>query len=477
MPCVQHHGFDLRTDRHSADILLTAGSTITPKMLSSVLFTSLLAALLATPSLVEATGRTHNGHTAAARPSVTPHPHTTGKKFPASPRRTRHCFVDALGNGKDDGPQILAAAKKCNDGGTVALLDDLYILGTALDLTFLKHVDFDIQGTLKFVPDVAFWEKNSFKFTFQGASAMILFGGEDVNVFGSGKGVIDASGQTWWDGYAKNSSIYRPMVIGVSNMNGGTWSGLHLKNPPNWFNWITDSKDLIWDNIVMTVQSNNSNSPKNTDGWDTYRSDNIVIQNSIVNNTDDCVSFKPNSTNILVQNNICTGSHGMSVGSLGQYKGEYDIVENIYVYNTTMNNVGSAARIKVWPGVNPNAVDNGMSGGGGGLVQNITYDTMHINSADWAIELTQCYGQSNRTICSTYPSSLIIQDIMFKNFDGVASKKYDPKVATLVCSSPTVCKCVHAGNINVQPPSGKTPQHVCGNIDRSLLIGLNCVDS
>ena len=61
------------------------------------------------------------------------------------------------------------------------------------------------------------------------------------------------------------------------------------------------------------------------DGWDLYRSDAIVIQNSYISNDDDCVSFKPNSTNIVVQNLVCTGSHGISVGSLGQYLGEVDI--------------------------------------------------------------------------------------------------------------------------------------------------------
>jgi galacturan 1,4-alpha-galacturonidase len=50
------------------------------------------------------------------------------------------------------------------------------------------------------------------------------------------------------------------------------------------------------------------------------------------------VAFKPNSTNILVQNMWCNGSHGISVGSLGQYIGEYDIVENVYVFNASMHN-------------------------------------------------------------------------------------------------------------------------------------------
>lgn len=38
------------------------------------------------------------------------------------------------------------------------------------------------------------------------------------------------------------------------------------------------------------------------------------------------------------QNLVCNGSHGISVGSLGQYPGTYDIVEDVYVYNISMSN-------------------------------------------------------------------------------------------------------------------------------------------
>ena len=41
---------------------------------------------------------------------------------------------------------------------------------------------------------------------------------------------------------------------------------------------------------------------------------------------------------MLVQSLSCTGSHGISVGSLGQYVGIYSIVENVYVYNVSMHN-------------------------------------------------------------------------------------------------------------------------------------------
>lgn len=151
------------------------------------------------------------------------------------------------------------------------------------------------------------------------------------------------------------------------------------------------------------MQSTSSNVAKNTDGGDTYRSDSVVIQNSIINNGDDCVSFKPNSINVVVQGLQCNGSHGISVGSLGQYAEEFDIVENIYVNNISISNVSDGAHIKVWPGVYTDFQDNLNGGGGSGYVRNVTYDGLFNTNNDWAIELTQCYGQRNLTLCNEYP--------------------------------------------------------------------------
>lgn len=101
----------------------------------------------------------------------------------------------------------------------------------------------------------------------------------------------------------------------------------------------------------------------------------------------------------------CTGSHGMSVGSLGQYKGETDIVENLYIYNITMANASDAARIKVWPGIET-AFQTLLNGGGGlGRVKNVTYDLFKNINNDRAITITQCYGQKNQTLCEEHPVS------------------------------------------------------------------------
>lgn len=249
--------------------------------------------------------------------------------------------------------------------------------------------------------------------------------------------------------------------------------------------------------MVLTAKSGNSNSVKNSDGWDTYRSDYVVIQNSVIDNTDDCVSFKPNSTNIVVQGLTCNGSHGISVGSLGQYIEQYDIVENVHVYNNTMSNASDAARIKVWPGVYSEMGPILTGGGGSGYVKNITYERYESINNDWAIEVNQCYGQSNKTLCELYPSNMTISDIYFIDMWGTTSSKNDPKVGTLVCSSPEVrplplffpqsthvaslahisrqqCYNFHAKNISITSPKGGS-QWVCSNFDTSDLEGFDCI--
>lgn len=75
------------------------------------------------------------------------------------------------------------------------------------------------------------------------------------------------------------------------------------------------------------------------------------LQNSYVDAGDDCVSFKPGmdgctilnafylteigSTNIHVKNLTCVQTAGIAVGSLGQYQGQFDLVENITAEDIT----------------------------------------------------------------------------------------------------------------------------------------------
>jgi galacturan 1,4-alpha-galacturonidase len=96
-------------------------------------------------------------------------------------------------------------------------------------------------------------------------------------------------------------------------------------------------------------------------------------------------------------------------------------IENIYVFNATMTTSGDGARIKVYGSIPPTSTS--VNSGGTGYVRNVTYNGIHDISDDCkiqilelfsinlialeidAIELTQCYAQSNITACNLYPVS------------------------------------------------------------------------
>jgi galacturan 1,4-alpha-galacturonidase len=134
-----------------------------------------------------------------------------------------------------------------------------------------------------------------------------------------------------------------------------------------------------------------------------------------------------------------------------------------------VNNISQdGARIKVWPNA-PSALSGDLQGGGGGgRVNNITYDTMIIDNVDYAIEVDQCYGQNNITLCNEFPSPLTITDILFKNFQGKTSKKYQPEISAFACSSSAVCSGITASSINVMSPNGSKLAY-CQNVNPATL--------
>lgn len=169
-----------------------------------------------------------------ARPEIKPWPHAPGGHFPVSPPRDhdRYCLVEPSQHGGDDAGKILSAFRQCNNGGTV-VLDKNYTIASPLDLTFLNQIDVAILGTINFSGDISYWKQHSFKYAYQNASAMWRFGGKDVNIFGKGVGRINGNGQPWYDGFAVDSLLQRPVLFLVDGLHGGSVTGLRLDNPPS----------------------------------------------------------------------------------------------------------------------------------------------------------------------------------------------------------------------------------------------------
>jgi galacturan 1,4-alpha-galacturonidase len=411
------------------------------------------------------------------RPNIQPGPIQPYKAFPESTPRTKTCFVKpSCTQGRDDGPKIMAAIEECNNGGTV-VLDKEYNVCSPMDLRFLKHIDIAITGTITWCDDVDHWLPLLFKYEYQFAAAQWVIGGEDVNIYGAGVGTLDGKGQKWYDRFDTNRTLIRPILIVTDGLHGGSITGLKMRNSAKWHNLIANSSDILISDFDIYSRSTSNYEAKNLDGWDTYRSDNIVIQNSWVDHDDDCVSFKPNSTNIIIQGLTCFGSHGISVGSLGQYPKSFDIVENVYIYNNTLHGASDSARIKVWPGAETDFQPDLGGGGGAGYVRNITYDGFYGTNNDAAIKIDQCYGEKNATRCAEFPSKMNISDIVFKNFDIETNTRYAPRAGDLICSGPGTCANIQAKNISVTVPGGGEKYWDCRFVDESLLElgGRGCV--
>lgn len=224
------------------------------------------------------------------------------------------------------------------------------------------------------------------------------------------------------------------------------------------------TKNVAFDRCRFDAFSTNKNLPKNTDGFDTFNVDGFRVTNTEIDVGDDCISPKPNTTNIHIENVWCNNTHGVSMGSIGQYPGTLDYITNAYIKNVTLLNGQTGARLKAWAGQNV----------GYGYIRNITYKDIAIFNTDQPIVLDQCYIGVKPDVCKKYPSKVNISDITFTNIRGTSSGKKGSTVVNLKCSPGAECKNIQLTNVNIDSPRGKGVV-VCDNIKGG--IGMPCVST
>ena len=108
----------------------------------------------------------------------------------------------------------------------------------------------------------------------------------------------------------------------------------------------------------------NDQPARNTDGANTMFSDRITFRRWTIENGDDCIAAKANSTNILIEYATFYKGQGVAIGSVGQYHNQFEIVENVTARNIVAYGSRYIARIKTWTGEQNGWPPNG---GGGGV--------------------------------------------------------------------------------------------------------------
>ncbi|KAK1656228.1 family 28 glycosyl hydrolase [Colletotrichum phormii] len=403
------------------------------------------------------------------------HPYT-----PPSQGCGRRTFtIHASRNATDDvSEELKKGLHEANNGGTLYLpKNQTFVIAKALDLTFLNDIHVRLEGEIKFTDDVKYWQTNAFTHPFQKSIMFWKWGGKDIKIYGDG--VINGQGQRWWNEF--NSGIgsilnpdnkyLRPILFYVENTTNLEVEGIHMKDSPCWTNFVVGSSNIEYRDVIATAITNNGSIiPKNTDFFDSLDVQDVKIERVWVNIDDDCFSPKSNNTNLYVNTMYCNGTHGQSIGSLGQYAGEMSYVKDVHIENVWMlNGDYSGARIKTWAG--PNV--------GYGFVDNVTYKNFWVARMDYGIILDSCYFNINETTCEQYPSGMNVSNVLFENFTGYTSGIYGNAVAKLTCSTnpDAVCHNIKFKNFNVTSPCGGEPVIICDGVDGGIDTPCVSIDS
>ncbi|KZT52552.1 glycoside hydrolase family 28 protein [Calocera cornea HHB12733] len=404
---------------------------------------------------------------------------------PVSTHNSGTCTLIPHGNGRDDSQQFLNAIN--SPGCNVIELPQPYTYSIQQVLnTNLQNKVLNVFGTLSFSTDLAYWINNSFMTDFQNQVTAWIVTGSNWTISGGAfnAGGIDGNGQAWYTRAAGfGNQAGRPISLYVVNASDAVIKNFSVRQPQFWAFFVDQSKNITLEGIYVNATNHDPAEPVsnpangnagnnwvvNTDGIDTYRSDSIVIRDWTVQNGDDCVAYKGNSTNIQVYNVTCNGGQGIAFGSLGQYPDRVDYVENIYMSDITLrpsvNRLTGAVYFKAWVGVSAGGPPPNGGGGGTGLVSNVLLENFNFVDADEPLYLQSCLTYSSVNVtqyCNT--STLVFQDITVKDFTGTSSGLNNGSVVDIVCSPAAPCQNWQFLNWNVTAP-GYSPVYTCTNTE------------
>lgn len=235
---------------------------------------------------------------------------------------------------------------------------------------------------------------------------LISVSGTNILVTGvPGTHCIDGNGARWWDGEGANGGKDKPKFFAAHELKQSTIKGLNVKNAPVQFMSINNAVDL---NIIDVTLDNSAGDKgdlgHNTDAFDVGSSTNIYISGAKIKTQDDCLAIN-SGTNITFTNSDCSGSHGLSIGSVGGRS--LNTVKKVAITNSRISNADNGVRIKTVAGAT-------------GSVSDITYSDITLsNIAKYGIVIEQDYQNGSPTGKPT--SGVPITGLTVKNVKGTVA--------------------------------------------------------
>ncbi|RAL16591.1 glycoside hydrolase family 28 protein [Aspergillus homomorphus CBS 101889] len=280
-----------------------------------------------------------------------------------------------------------SASKSKTSCSTIILSSVAVPSGTTLDLTDLKdgtHVIFEGETTFGYEE----W-----------SGPLVSVSGTDITVTGASGAYLNGDGSRWWDSEGSNGGKTKPKFFYAHDLTDSVISGIYIQNSPVQVFSIDNSNYLTLENITIDNSDGDDDGAANTDAFDIGDSTYITITGANVYNQDDCVAVN-SGENIYFSGGVCSGGHGLSIGSVG---GRSDnTVKNVTFYNSEIKNSQNGVRIKTIYGDT-------------GSVSEVTYKEITLS------EITK-YGiivQQNYNDTSESPSNgVTISDFVLDNVQG-----------------------------------------------------------
>jgi polygalacturonase len=194
----------------------------------------------------------------------------------------------------------------------------------------------------------------------------------------SGEGTINGQGKVWWEAFrADYSMTHRPYLIKFNKCTRVYVHGVTLTNSPMFHLVPQNCTDVTIQGITILSPA----TAPNTDGIDPSGW-NYLITNCTIDGGDDNIAVKPGGNsrspgnkNYIIANCTFRHGHGMSIGS-----GTDNGIEDLHVSNCTFDSTDAGIRIKT-------------ARGRGGLLQNLTYESLIMNAVTNPIYIIDWYPE------------------------------------------------------------------------------------
>ncbi|KAK6917933.1 Glycoside hydrolase, family 28 [Dillenia turbinata] len=346
----------------------------------------------------------------------------------------------AVADGKTDNTKSFLSA--WNDAcewrgeGTVLVPSGTYQLG-AINFKGVCNgkMVFNVDGTIKAPPYSP------------GDDRWIVF--NHVNdLIVTGNGVFDGQGATAWPHNSCDQSLNckpLPPSLYFQNVTNALVKNITSINSKQFHFIINGSTNVSMSSLNIRAPSDS----RNTDGIHVGNSNNIHISQSTIGTGDDCISLGPGSKSVVITDVNCGPGHGISVGSLGRYAGEEDVI-GIYVKNCNLTGTTNGLRIKTW--ASPQSL----------LAYNLTYKNIHMDNVQNPIFIDQKYCPNS--LCQSQGSSQVqIELVKFINIMGTSSSLV---AVDLKCSKSKPCKGIELNNIHLDYNGEGPSTATCSNVNQ-----------